>query len=149
MKRSDWIALAILLSVAGTPTADAQVYRWVDEDGKVHFSDTPPNEDAERLPIETRPTDLESVLEKRIERRHHLDELDKDRAHEAETESERAAYAARRAESCRQARERVASIESARRLSRVDEDGNRIQYDDEQRARALAEARRQVADWCD
>lgn len=149
MKRSDWIALAVLLSVMGLPVADAQVYRWVDEDGKVHYSDTPPNEDAERLPIETRPTDVEAVLEARIERRHRLGELEKDRAHEAETEEELAAYTAKRTASCRQARERVASIESARRLSGVDEDGNRIQYDDEQRARALAEARRQVADWCD
>ncbi len=149
MRRSDWIALAVLMSVAGPPAADAQVYRWVDEDGKVHYSDIPPDENAERLPIEIEPTDLEAVLEERIERRHRLEELEKDRRHEAEVEDEIAGYEAKRAESCRQARERVASIESARRLSRVDEDGNRIQYDDEQRARALAEARRQVADWCD
>jgi glutaredoxin len=40
-------ALAALgLSIAFAATAETTVYRWVDRDGKVHFSDTPPPEDA-------------------------------------------------------------------------------------------------------
>jgi glutaredoxin len=35
----------ILLALAVT-TADAQLYRWVDKDGKVSYSDTPPPKDA-------------------------------------------------------------------------------------------------------
>lgn len=148
MKSISWILLALVISVAATSAADAQVYRWVDEDGNVHYTDRPPHLDVERLPIETGPTDLEAAIEENVERRYRLDESEKDRAHEAEIESERAAYEARRAEACRQARDRVSFIESARRLSRVDEDGTRVVYDEQQRARALAEARRQVADWC-
>lgn len=149
MKSISWILLALVLSAATTSAADAQVYRWVDEDGNVHYTDRPPHLDVERLPIETQPTDLEAVLTERIEDRHLLDESEKDRAHAAAVEDEIAAHEAERAASCRQARDRVAAIESARRLSRVDEDGNRVVYDEQQRAQALAEARRQVADWCD
>jgi glutaredoxin len=37
-------AIAALLVIAAQ--AQTNVYRWVDKDGKVHFSDTPPPEDA-------------------------------------------------------------------------------------------------------
>jgi glutaredoxin len=44
-------ALAFGLLVAFTFGAEAQsnVYRWVDKNGKVHFSDTPPAEDAKSV----------------------------------------------------------------------------------------------------
>jgi glutaredoxin len=46
------IAGAIVLAAlaAGlTATAQTNVYRWVDKDGKVHFSDTPPPEEAKSV----------------------------------------------------------------------------------------------------
>jgi glutaredoxin len=39
-------ALAAALVAATAAQAQTNVYRWVDKDGKVHFSDTPPPEDA-------------------------------------------------------------------------------------------------------
>ena len=42
------IALAAL-AAAFAATAQTNVYRWVDKDGKVHFSDTPPPEDAQSV----------------------------------------------------------------------------------------------------
>ena len=37
--------IATLVIMAGTaPTASAQVYKYVDENGKVYFSDKPPKE---------------------------------------------------------------------------------------------------------
>ena len=42
--RSMIFLMALLASVAAA--AQTSVYRWVDKDGKVHFSDTPPLEDA-------------------------------------------------------------------------------------------------------
>src|ERR1700754_2768643 len=40
-----WAALG--LSIAFAAAAETTVYRWVDHDGKVHFSDTPPPQDAQ------------------------------------------------------------------------------------------------------
>ncbi len=37
------------LAAACAATAQTNVYRWVDKDGKVHFSDTPPPEDAKSV----------------------------------------------------------------------------------------------------
>src|ERR1700752_4372386 len=43
-RRSALAALAAALAIAAQ--AQTNVYRWVDKEGKVHFSDTPPPEDA-------------------------------------------------------------------------------------------------------
>jgi len=46
------IAGAIVLAALAAglaATAQTNVYRWVDKDGKVHFSDTPPPEDAKSV----------------------------------------------------------------------------------------------------
>lgn len=34
--------LLVCLVFAGLPLANAEVYKWVDEDGNIHFTDTPP-----------------------------------------------------------------------------------------------------------
>jgi hypothetical protein len=40
MKKQQWIAAVILMFSLGL--AESQVYKWVDEDGNVHYSDKPP-----------------------------------------------------------------------------------------------------------
>src|SRR2546421_11270348 len=40
------IACLAALAAAGDGAAQTSVYRWVDKNGNVHFSDTPPQEDA-------------------------------------------------------------------------------------------------------
>src|SRR5690348_15736425 len=49
--QSRLIAAAALAAVlaAGAAQAQSNVYRWVDQDGKVHFSDTPPPEEAKSV----------------------------------------------------------------------------------------------------
>jgi hypothetical protein len=143
------VMLATVALLAVAMPLDAQVYRWVDAEGNVHYTDRPPPEvDAERMSIEVQPTDLETTIEAQRDREENLSLRDQDREddeHDAEAERRDRENLAR---SCQQARERVARIESARRLSRVDADGNRHTYDEAERAAALAEARAQVAEWC-
>ncbi len=49
------IALGLLVAVAGTAALAADVYRWQDEDGNVHFGSNPPTGvDAERVDLDAR-----------------------------------------------------------------------------------------------
>ena len=141
---------AIFLTVLAPAVALAQVYRWVDDEGRVHYSDTPPvGVEATLMPIESEPTDLEASLREQVERERELDlqqQLDADAAEDAAAEAARREALAR---ACTRARARDETIETARRLSRVEDDGTRHTYNDEERAAALAEARRQVEEWCE
>lgn len=49
------LAITLILSLLATHTAQAEVYRWVDEQGRVIFGDSPPKEkqaEAKRITIE-------------------------------------------------------------------------------------------------
>ena len=51
-----WIALVLLLAVA--PAAAEEVYKWVDKDGVVHYTDKPPSQNAKPAalpPLQTYP----------------------------------------------------------------------------------------------
>ncbi len=51
MKPSALVGAFLVGALLAPPEAGAQtnVYRWVDKDGNVHFSDSPPNEDAKNV----------------------------------------------------------------------------------------------------
>lgn len=137
------MVLALLLIAAASP-AHAQVYRWVDAEGRVHYTDKPPpGQRVDETGIRSEPTDLEATLRDQVERERRLELAGELRADAAEDAAAAAEYRERLARSCGQARDRVATIERARRLSR---DGQT--YSDAERAAALAEARRQVQEWC-
>lgn len=139
-------ALALLFA---PPAVDAQVYRWVDDQGRVHYSDRAPlGRESEKVAIDSRPTDLEARLIEQMAREERLRLIDGDRVDDTADEAADQEHRARLARACEQARARVASIESARRLSRVEEDGSRRVYSDDERQAALLEARGQVSEWC-
>ena len=51
------LALILAASLAMTAVAHAEVYKWIDEDGNVHFSDTPPpKQETEEVRIDSAPT---------------------------------------------------------------------------------------------
>ena len=83
-----------------------------------------------------------------MEQERELELREQQRADAAEDAAAAEAHRADLARACAEARARVANIESARRVSRQNEDGTRHTYTDEERAAALAEARRNVTEWC-
>jgi hypothetical protein len=54
------ITMACVLLAATAPAEAQQVYRWVDENGVVHFGDLPP-EGVEATPVSVRPNAVQSV----------------------------------------------------------------------------------------
>lgn len=56
--RNHAIAIGLVLALLGAVAVQAtEIYKWVDEEGNVHFGDRHEGEEVERLTIESRPTD--------------------------------------------------------------------------------------------
>jgi hypothetical protein len=51
--RALWLAAGLVLLIGATTPADADVYKWVDTQGHVHYSDLPPPGDAKLLSVES------------------------------------------------------------------------------------------------
>ena len=149
-----------------TAVAFAQLYRWVDGDGRVHYSSTPPPagvksrtlaapasapvspatngegapdaaaKDAAKGPLT--PAEQEQAFRKR--------QLEAQKAAE-KAEAERKESAAQ-ADNCNRAREYLRTLESGQRVSRTNAQGEREYIDDAARARETESARQAVTDWC-
>jgi len=152
-----------LLFVAGA--ASAQMYKWVDKDGKVRYSDTPPvgtktstvkapqsagespaasaadakskdGKDAKKGPMT--PAEKEQDYRKRqAEAGKEAEKADAERRAKAE-----------RNEGCERTREYLRTLESGQRIARSNPAGERYYLDENQVAAEVAKAQQSVAAAC-
>jgi hypothetical protein len=131
---------------------EAGVYRWVDEDGKVHYGDRPGGaESAEEVTVKQekgadQPASGEGNREQTRQRL--LEQYEKDRLEKKAAAAQRKKEQARRNRNCAIARDRLKAYERSA-LYDLDEDGERVYLSDDERERALEEAREDVQHWCD
>jgi hypothetical protein len=145
-----FIAVAILLATA---TVAAQVYKWVDKDGKVQYSDTPPpatatKTEAKKLDSAPAPAAVAAPAKSLQDR---VKESDKAKATLAEKTKKAEAdqqNAEINATNCTNARAAVRELETGRPMVRTSEAGNREYLSDETRQAEMATARKAVADFC-
>ena len=151
-------AAALLFATA----VAAQAYRWVDKDGKVHYSDQPPPEGARQSGVVSAPAagtsppapsgdaagqapkGPKSVAEQEMEfrkRRLEAAEADAKRQQEAQAAEEKQ-------RNCTHAKNRLASLETGGRIAKYGPDGETVYLSDAEIARELGEARKVTESWC-
>ena len=145
--------LASLVTTATDAAAQDTIYRWVDEDGVVHYTDQP-NDKAGSEIVSIRDEDIDSseasaapaeasdaqpqgpsVAQQRREAR-------------AEKRRQAAEQQAAIDEGCAQRRQLVASLEPSPRVMVENEDGTVTRMDDNARLEMLAEAKAYIAEKC-
>ncbi len=161
------VILAVVLAFAAS--ASAQRYRWVDKDGRVHYTATPPPAGVQSRTLQapaapppaqdgaTRDDAAKDAGAKDDARRGPLTPAEQEqefrkRQAEAQKAREKEALAAKQAEekqaNCARAKEALATFESGQRISRTNAQGERYYLDDAARERETDAARKAVRDWC-
>jgi hypothetical protein len=151
--------LAVTLALAFGAPAHAQLYKWVDSEGKVQYSDKPPPAGASReqklnipknppaaagpaAPVaDGEPTSPQNAADKEMDFRKRKVEEDLARQ-KGETEERQ------RQDQCINAQQRLRGLEDAGRVYTVDEKGERQYLDDEARARGIEQARQDISKFC-
>lgn len=135
----------VLTAAALTSSAFAgEIYKYVDDDGNVHYVDRPTGESGEeRLDVTYSGTSSEAVTARVQQRRDYMTALEEART-EAKSQREAEAQARtemeERAAKCQEHRARLESYLQSRRLYRENEAGEREYLDEDQ----TMEARRKV-----
>lgn len=145
MRRS--IVLAALLAASA---AHAQVYRWVDEQGKVHYGERPPS-GAKANPVQDKlaappgaPAPKAAPDASQQERDFQRRRMERE---QQEASEQKAAEKAK--QQCERERTRLAQLRNVRRIqSGVDEKGNLSYMSDAERADAIASQEGAVARAC-
>ena len=149
--------LAIFSMLAMATFAQAEVTRWVDAEGKVHYSDQPPPSTAKSqktLDLKNNPAlpgaapeskgGEKTLAEKELESRKRRVQAEEAAAKRAKDEEE----AKNKKINCEQARNQLQALQEGQRVSRFNEKGERVFLDDKDRAPAIEEAKKSVDSWC-
>jgi len=138
------VALVMLLAAA-TPEA-ADVYRWTDEQGRVHYGQRPPPQGAEKMQLPATKATLPSADQPSAQRRDRQQRLLE--AYEYEREQKRIAEARlaqqreRDAARCRELQKSWRLLSYAGPVYRTDTGGERRYLSEDERAAEKAELRR-------
>jgi hypothetical protein len=142
------VAIAVALLVAAAP-AGATMYKWVDKNGKVVYSDQPPPADVKSEivkppPPPVNPNAARELADKELEIR----QRDKKRADDAQAAEKARAEAERRRENCAQARGQLQALQQNANVVRYNEKGERIVLDDAARREAAERQQQAVLENC-
>jgi Domain of unknown function (DUF4124) len=154
------LLLALLLAA---PPASAVLYKWVDQDGKVHYSDQPPPGGAKKSGVlkapapstpsastpsgeaaKDAPKGPKTAAEQEMEFRKRRME-----AAEAEAKRQQEAQATEdKKRNCTQATNRLAALEAGGRITKYGANGETVYLSDAEIAKELGEARKTADSWC-
>ena len=149
VRRAAIIAGALALAVGAAP-ALATMYKWVDKNGKVIYSDQPPpgnvkSEVIKPPPPPVNPNAAQELADKQLE----IKVRDKKAQEQAKTAEKTRADNERRRENCQQARLQLRALEAGNQLFyRYDANGQPIYLDEGARVAAAAQQRDSVRDLC-
>ena len=151
-RRYVFLALALALALP----ASAQVYKWVDKDGKIHYADKAPRDpkakSVKEMDIESKPTDLEAVAAEQEALQTRGLSVDQEIAARKDGEATAAAKKAQgeaRARQCANAKADLNVLTRVNRLVGVDENNKETVATDAQLEQRRAQAKAKVAELCD
>ncbi|MCU7816706.1 MAG: DUF4124 domain-containing protein [Candidatus Thiodiazotropha sp. (ex Rostrolucina anterorostrata)] len=145
MKQHLFFALIVLFSTA----ASAEIYRWVNEDGVVIFSQTPPpGAKAETVKIRNSSPSSANDSEDRLKKLHQrLADSEEDRGLKKAKQKEQAEDKARNKQNCNAARKNLEQLTAlANRLYKVGDEYLRLTEEDRQKR--MQQARDQIKEHC-
>jgi hypothetical protein len=140
---------AMLIAATGTLCA-TEIYKSTDEEGNVHYGDRP-TVGAERLTIQSRPTDsvrIQSDAQARVDEQTRRAEEGAN-APQGPTPEEQRAQVREREEECNKYQERQTRFTNNRRIYRMDENGERVYYDEDEMQAARDRVDGLVTKYCD
>ena len=130
-------------------SATAEIYKWVDEKGNVHYGDKPTSKGK---PIDVSEaaakTGNRPAQDREERRRRLLQAMDEDRLDKKTREAREKKQKAQHRAQCVNAKDRLRRYEQAGSLYDLDKDGNRITLSNERRARATNKLRASIKKYC-
>ena len=143
----------IFLLILITPVAaHAGVYKWVDENGKVHYGDQPkasqPTVEMNIDDTTPAPSYSDDDLSREEKRERLLQAMEEDRLDKQEKRDKQKAENEKNRQKCNRYRDRMRHYQRANALYKLDKDGNRVYMSDSERASATKSLRTKINKYC-
>ena len=141
------LSLSLLFALSTPP--HAEVYKWVDEHGNVHYGDRPGNARSEQIQIKTAPAPPDpDAAEHREKSQKLLNELSEEQAEKKQADAKQEQEEAQRKANCELAKKNLDTYEHAATLYVKDKNGERHNLTDDEYKKAMESSRDAVKKWC-
>lgn len=145
-----WAVRLAVLALVCAPAAAGEIYRWVDEAGRVHYGDRPVDDQAREVNITPPPpADEAAGQRRRAAQQKLLKVLDEEREQQRAAAAKAAQERERREYRCRQAKAKLAVYQRGGRVYVLGADGKRRFLGDAEIVAGIASWGEQAARWCD
>ena len=143
------IHILLFMALAISCSAHAEIYKWTDDAGNVHYGDKPVKNSSQlEINAETA-NSVGEIKESREERRRRLlDAMQEDREEKDKQKAEREKKQNKLNRQCTIAKDRLQTYERSSSLYNLDKNGNRITLSDEERKKATDKLRSQIKKYC-
>jgi len=141
-----------ILLLLGTQHTVAGVFKWVDENGRVHYSDKPVGDKATTVDIAPPPPRVNSNSSDNQDRKtranKYLRARELERAEIEQKQKEKKRLQAERKVKCKAAKKEYRRQIRAQALYYENKDGSRTYLENNERKKSHAEAKAEVKKWC-
>lgn len=136
------LSLVAGLCAAGVALADAPIYKWVDEQGRVHYSTEPHGDKAQPLAIQNQGNALQQPATPAP------GASTSAAAQQAQQDAQLTQPQSTDTPTCKAGRDRLAKYLQADNLYKLDDKGNQVPLSADDKQKALADARAYVTQNC-
>jgi hypothetical protein len=142
------VVLTIVMAITLPLSTHAKIYKWVDENGKVHYgAEKPADTKAERIKVNIQPA---TSTDKSDADESNTDGKDGEKSEKKPERLEGDAIIPKKEKAmlCSKAKARVKSIQNSGRLRAYDEKGQSRILSDKERNKRLSSAKKDVKEYC-
>ena len=154
MKVNKIFLFVFVLLQMTSPVFAATVYKWIDEDGHVHYESKAQHKSAKEIKIKNRyidsgnDTEPASAQERVNNQKKFINAIDEENKSIAEAKRKKREQEELKIKRCNASRDQLRRAESASALYDLDEKGKRILLNKKQYEQAMSQARARVEKWC-
>ncbi|UCB55602.1 MAG: DUF4124 domain-containing protein [Thiotrichales bacterium] len=142
----------LFITLLAPIVVNASVYKWVDENGKVHYGDQPQaRQPAVEMNIDDTapiPSGTDDSLSRAEKRERLLQSMEEDRIEKQEQREKQKALNEQNRKKCNRYRDRMRHYQRASGLYRLDNNGNRVYMSDADRSRATKNLQAKISKYC-
>lgn len=141
--------IVVMLLLLGCAVASAAgVYKWVDENGKVHYGDQPGHSSAREIILPVAPAPDENQRAHEQKQKKLLQVFEEERQEKREQEAKAKVEAQKREQECTSAKARLKSYEQAGELTTKDTHDKVPTLSKSEYKQAVEDAKQAVEHWC-
>ena len=144
------LTVLMLLMFAGLLAAE-KIYKWVDEDGQIHYSSQKPvDQEVEKIKVRQGPKVTAPTASPETESDNKVADSKEDAEADAAAKAQLAkADKVNRKKMCEQARNNLAALNATIRVNTIDEKtGQTVRMTDDQRVAAMKNAQQAIKEYC-